>query len=158
MSLPNTSYFSLSLIPVLSMTNQKWLSNSCVYICFQLEKEWGRVENTPFHFIRALLGNCIWYIFFQLEMSGSFGDSGVSCDVLWKRSYERLFCWGRHMRGRMIFGKSLSRTQQTVNDALSLVCPAKLCWLLLVFAGYHFVERNVPNNLSWYCSCFLPLP
>jgi hypothetical protein len=33
------SSYSLSLIPVLSTSNLKWLSNSCVYIYFQLEKE-----------------------------------------------------------------------------------------------------------------------
>jgi hypothetical protein len=30
-------------------------------------------------------------------------------------------------------------------------------WALLVFAGLHFVERNVPKIFSWYSSCFWPL-
>jgi hypothetical protein len=24
----------------------------------------------------------------------------------------------------------------------------------LVFAGFHFIERNSPKNFSWYSSCF----
>ena len=56
------------------------------------------------------------------------------CHVMffWKLSCERMFCWGRHLRGPMMFGKTLIITPQTVNGALVLVHLAMLCWSLLV--------------------------
>jgi hypothetical protein len=61
-----------------------------------------------------------------------------------------------------MFGKSISRTQQTVNDALALVRFAMLCWSLLmmflhwyalqhwslqIFTCDDFIERNTQKNL-----------
>jgi hypothetical protein len=43
----------------------------------------------------------------------------------------------------VFFGKGINKTQQTVNNALALV---RFATFSLVFAGLHFVERNVPKN------------
>jgi hypothetical protein len=86
-----------------------------------------------------------------VESSGYVGDSVVSCavfletvlweDVLLKQTHERMFCWAQTrgvfleaawwkgmwclleqtLRGHVMFGKSVSTTQQTVDNALALV-------------------------------------
>jgi hypothetical protein len=76
---------------------------------------------------------------------------------VWKVSYETMFCWGRHLRSCVIFGKSISRTQQTVNTTLALVLLAILCLSWVIFSCCDFIKRKAPKNFSWYSSCFLPL-
>jgi hypothetical protein len=46
-----------------------------------------------------------------------------------------MFCWRRCLRGQVMFGKSVSITQQTMDNALALVHLAGLHWasLSLVF-------------------------
>jgi hypothetical protein len=53
-------------------------------------------------------------------------------NVLLKQAHERMFCWGRHLKGGMMFTKSVSSTQQTMIDALALVSS---CNVSRVFAG-----------------------
>lgn len=65
--------------------------------------------------------------------------------------------WGRHLRGCITFGKNISRTQQTVNSTLALVCLAMLHWSSLNFSCHDLVKRYLPTNLLWYSGCFLLL-
>ena len=51
---------------------------------------------------------------------------------LLKQAHERMFCWGRHLKGGRMFTKSVSSTQQTMIDALALVSS---CNVSRVFAG-----------------------
>jgi hypothetical protein len=53
-----------------------------------------------------------------------------------------VFCLSRCLRGHMMLGKSISVTQQTVNDALALVRPAGLHWSSL--------------TMLWHWSALLP--
>ena len=89
--------------------------------------------------------------------------------------YVLMFCWSRPLRGHMMLGKSVSTTQQTVDDALVLVRFAGLhwappCWSLLttlwhwfilnsllIFLCHDFIERSVPKNFWWCPGCFLLL-
>jgi hypothetical protein len=85
-----------------------------------------------------------------------------------------MFCWCGHLRGHVMFGKSISITQQTVDNPLALVHLATfffagLHWALLtlvlddnalvclaLFTGLHdFVERSLPKNCWWHSGCFL---
>ena len=82
----------------------------------------------------------------------------LSC-VTWRfsgSSSERMFCWSRHVRGCVMFGKRLRRTQQTEQGS----CIGSPCNTLLsspIFACYDSVERHEPKYFSWYSGCFLPL-
>jgi hypothetical protein len=53
-----------------------------------------------------------------------------------------------------MFAKTITRTPETVNDALALVRLAKLHWSSLIFICCGFIERKAPKNFSWYSSCF----
>lgn len=66
-----------------------------------------------------------------------------------------MFYWSRSLRGHMIFGKNLSITQQTVDNALALVSLAFLVDLHL--SQSDFIEKNAPKNFSWYSGGFWPL-
>lgn len=57
-----------------------------------------------------------------------------------------MFYWSRSLRGHMIFGKNLSITQQTVDNALALVSLAFLVDLHL--SQSDFIEKNAPKNFS----------
>ena len=57
-----------------------------------------------------------------------------------------MFCWSRSLRGHMIFGKNLSITQQTVDNALALVSLAFLVDIHL--SQSDFIEKNAPKNFS----------
>jgi hypothetical protein len=90
------------------------------------------------------LGCVTWCFFWKLSCE----------DVLLKQIHERRFCWSRHLGGCVIFGKCVSRTQQTVNDPLcwfNLQCFAGLCW------SSHTIEGKATKNVSSYSGCFLPL-
>ena len=43
------------------------------------------------------------------------------------------------------------------DDALDLVCPAMLCWSLLIFACQDFIEKNMTENFLCYSDFFLLL-
>ena len=75
--------------------------------------------------------------------------------LFWKLSCERVFCCSRHLKGCVMFGKSLSRTPQTVSDTLALVCLATLAGLQ-IFACHDCAEINAPQNFWWRAGCFLP--
>ena len=96
----------------------------------------------------------------------------------WKLSYERRFCWSRHvkggllradiwcfsgsclgkghvgfcwrrcLRGHMTFGKGISITQEIVDDAVPLVHLDSLCWSSLDIAD---------TGLHWW-QCDIGLP
>jgi hypothetical protein len=56
-------------------------------------------------------------------------------------------CWSWLLRGLMNVGKSIGRTQQTMNKAPALVSLATFCWPSL----FIFVEKRVTKNLLWDC-------
>jgi hypothetical protein len=70
-----------------------------------------------------------------------------------------IFCWSGRLREHMLFGKSRSITQKTVNDPEALIgspCLSLLATLLhwisllssLIFVCHDFVERNAPKNFG----------
>jgi hypothetical protein len=81
-----------------------------------------------------------------------------------KLSYERMFCWSRHVRGHVMscwsghlrgcvmFGKSISRTQQTVKGHS---CIGSHCNTLLVLVGLcqGMSHTGTPCNASWVFAC-----
>jgi hypothetical protein len=90
-----------------------------------------------------------------VDISGFFGNSVVSCKVcleavLWEamgsfsgsylmrecfgktNTWEDI-CWSKHLRGRMMFGKSTSRTPPIINRCYHV---AMLCNALMVFTGH----------------------
>jgi hypothetical protein len=72
----------------------------------------------------------------------------VSCDIFWKLSYERIFCCGSPLRGCVMFGKSISRIQQTVSYALALVPLAMLCWssMMMLLHWYGGLEGRLKHS------------
>jgi len=44
-----------------------------------------------------------------------------------------VFSWSSYLRGHVTFRKSISITQQTMDNAVPLVCLATLCWSSLGF-------------------------
>ena len=81
-----------------------------------------------------------------------------------------MFYWNGHLRAHIMFGTSITITQQTVDYVLALVHLAGLCWAslmmllhwfallsLLIFACCDFIERNTPKNFWWHSGCSLPL-
>ena len=83
-----------------------------------------------------------------------------SCDVLLKQNHE-MFCWCRHLgyfaearqarllRGHMMFGEIISKTQQWPHNCLACHSVIRLSCFL---ADLYFIERGVTEN-SWY-SCW----
>ena len=78
-----------------------------------------------------------------------------------------MFCWSRCLRGHVMFGKSVSATQQHRRcSGIGSPCWSSLMTLLhwftllslLIIACHDFIERNTPKNFSWCSGCFLPLP
>lgn len=57
-----------------------------------------------------------------------------------------MFGWSRSLRGHVIFGKNISITQQTVDNALALVSLAFLVDLHL--SQSDFIEKSAPKNFS----------
>jgi hypothetical protein len=51
-------------------------------------------------------------------------------------------------------GKSISRTQQILNDAIAFVSFAAIHWYSLFFACNDFGERNAPNGIMAASCCF----
>ena len=49
----------------------------------------------------------------KVEISGFFGDSNYN-DVWLGQSGERMFCYRKHVKGHMMFGKNRNMTQHTV--------------------------------------------
>ena len=66
-----------------------------------------------------------------------------------------MFCWSRCLRESVMFEKSISRTQQRVNDGFALVPLVMICWSSLIFACCDFIERNTWSTsygiLDAYC-------
>jgi hypothetical protein len=59
-----------------------------------------------------------------------------------------MFFWSGCLRGHVMFGKSVSTTQQTVDDTLALVCLAGLHWALMMLI---FTD----NVMALVCFAFL---
>lgn len=81
-------------------------------------------------------------------MRGHFSEKGIWCfsgNYLVKGHV--IFCWSNHLRGHLIFGKSVSVNQQAVVNALALVYFADFCWtsLIVVFTD---------NTLALVCLAF----
>lgn len=52
-----------------------------------------------------------------------------TCSVFLKAGcWHSTFCQGQHLRGHMMFGKSINITQQMVDKILALVLLATFCW------------------------------
>jgi hypothetical protein len=62
---------------------------------------------------------------------------------------------GSHLRGCMVFRKSISRPQQTVNDTFALVRLAKFYWFSLIFACCNFIERHHQRTSCGILAAFL---
>ena len=76
-------------------------------------------------------------------MKWKFLDSlETSVMFFWKLSLEKICCWCRHLRGCVMFGKSIGGTQQTVSNTFALVCLAMLCLSSLILAWCDVIERN----------------
>ena len=82
-----------------------------------------------------------------------------SCHVMffWRLFSERMYCWGRHVRGPVMFGKSVSLTQQTAYDALALVRLATLCWSSRSSLVVTSQRGKVPENFPRCSGCSLLL-
>jgi hypothetical protein len=57
-------------------------------------------------------------------MGGCFAENRHVV-FLWKGHV--MFCWSGHLRGYVMFGKGIKITQQTVVNAMALVCLATVC-------------------------------
>ena len=79
-----------------------------------------------------------------------------------------MFCWTQtcSVWEHMMFGKDIDITQQTVDNTVTLVHLATLCWALLTLVligncwsllALTSVERNTPRNFWWCSSDFLVL-
>ena len=91
------------------------------------------------------------------HVRGRFAEKDIWClsgHCLVKKGHV-MFCWSRSLRGHVIFGKNISITQQTVDNALALVSLAFLVDLHL--SQSDFIEKNAPKNFSWYSGGFWPL-
>lgn len=82
----------------------------------------------------------------EVEISGSHGDSVVSCDVF--LSYKRMLCLGWHLRGSVVFRKSVDITSRRARRTLALLCHACLA-SLPIFACHGSValrrtSRGIP--------------
>lgn len=53
--------------------------------------------------------------------------------------------------------KENEHSPQAKGDGLALVHLTMLCWSLLIFTCYDFVERGAPKSFSWYSGCVLTL-
>lgn len=62
-----------------------------------------------------------------------------------------MFCWGRHLRGYVIFEKSINITQQTVDNAFNIGSP---CNSLLVFVGLWWCWSLLMTPLRWFFADF----
>ena len=88
------------------------------------------------------------------HVRGRFAEKDIWClsgHCLVKKGHV-MFCWSRSLRGHVIFGKNISITQQTVDNALALVSLAFLVDLHL--SQSDFIEKNAPKNFSWYSGGF----
>lgn len=104
----------------------------------------------PQHPFTISLFSCTCYMPCDVSISGFIGDSACA---MWCFSGSCLvkdhvmFCWSRYLKGHKFFGMSISTTQQTVDNVLTLVC----------LAGLHWAS---PPGVQWQCSdiclpCFL---
>jgi hypothetical protein len=66
-----------------------------------------------------------------------------------------MFCWGKYLREHM-FRKNINITHRQREMLLHWF--SLLVWSSLTFDCHDFVERNTPENFSWYFGCFLSFP
>ena len=67
-----------------------------------------------------------------------------------------MLCWRRCLRGHTMFGKSRNITQQTVDDALALVCVVTLCWSSVGIADAQFLcWRSLVVSSGLHCCYWL---
>ena len=108
------------------------------YLCLQMLLRIISENLKGMIWTRANMHHCraLWWLT-EVESFGFFGNSVVSCGiflevVLWenvllKQTREKMFCWRRHVRGCVMFGKTINTTPQTTNSILTLLCLATFC-------------------------------
>lgn len=92
--------------------------------------------------------------------SGFFNNSVVLHDIFLEAVlWEGMWCAkNTHLRGHRMVGKNINVTPQTVRGRsyTATLHLARLHWSLLVFIGFHFIERNTTKNFLWYSGWFWP--
>ena len=130
------------------------------------EKEWSEWKMSEVEICDFFGDSVVWCHVFSGSslLRGCFVEADMWEDALQRidiwcfsgRCLEKkghvMFYWSRSLRGHMIFGKYISITQQTVDNALALVSLAFLVDLHL--SQSDFIEKNAPKNFSWYSGGF----